>query len=82
MSDKKYVIPQEIIDLFGEADDAEKCREDAVGFVWSYKRALKYAEIARTKREEAWKMIYDLYPDAMTKKCQVIYKKRELEFLE
>lgn len=65
---KEYEIPQEIKDLFEEADALEDCRDASVRNFFGYRRAIKYSKESVRKSRKAWNMIYEIYPELRNKK--------------
>jgi hypothetical protein len=61
--DEYYPVPEEVDQMFIEAEAAYDCRDSAIKNLFGFKRALKYAEIAVKKGDDAWNAVYKLYPE-------------------
>jgi hypothetical protein len=56
-------IPREIQKLFEEAEACRICRDQAIKYSFSAKRAIFYAQRAVSLNRKAWNMIYELWPE-------------------
>ena len=57
-----YSLPQELVEEFNKVTDLKICM-DAATENWSTRKALKYAKMYRTARDNAWNNVYELHPE-------------------
>jgi len=69
-NEKKYPVTGEIADLFIESKAAADCRDKAVMGIWRTRKAIRYGEIKISTEQEAWRLIYELYPNLSKKTLQ------------
>lgn len=55
-------LPEEIRDLFDQAEGARLCRDKAIRSVFSARRAIWYARQDIGCRRKAWALVMDLWP--------------------
>ena len=64
---KEYAIPDDVSNLFAEANAMEGLRDCYVKRPFGYKKAKKCAIASEIVTREAWKMVYNLYPELRNK---------------
>jgi len=64
---KTYQVPEEIVDLFEQAQAARDCRDASISKWFGASRALKYATIAVKASNKAWCLVGELYPETVGK---------------
>lgn len=69
-------VPEEISDLFDDAEVSEQCRDLCVASFWKAKRAIMYGREARKSRRKAWQLVYDLYPELEHANLEYNFKER------
>lgn len=75
-------VPEEICDLFDDADVSEQCRDVCVQSWFRAKRAIYYGRCAVKARRKAWELIYELYPDMKGHSIQFRGDKRGVRFMD
>lgn len=58
-----HPLPQEIIDLFDDANVSEMCRDKCITALWGAKRAIMYGRQSVQARRKAWGLVHELYPE-------------------
>ena len=73
---KEYPVPEEVHNLFVDAEVLDRCIEKAVRWSFSVKRAIYYAQRRRNTLLQAWEFVRELYPDLSQKALTYVFEKR------
>jgi hypothetical protein len=79
MKKKEYFVTEEICDLFLESRSAMLCRDKAINSIWGTKRAIQYGKIYIQKEQQAWNLVYELYPGLLGCELEYVYKTKEVK---
>lgn len=82
MTEEEYDLPEEVVDMFEDAEAYFDCRDSAIKNIFRWKRAAYFSKQGFTARRRAWAAAFKVYPELKGKGIQYDYSKQVLISIE